>query len=165
MWSEIKTEIICFVIDFYRPHPKDGEGNSFTLFVSSHGGGYPGQVLMGGTPVRSRWGVPPPPPIGQQWSTGYMAGGMLLRSRRRTFLFSITYFTENTCSNFKGAMIIFLLWFRICALYFRLTPLQYNKYMLMNYSWGSDVRASIYGCNHWSDYNNRGELQSFGQVA
>ena len=57
----------------YRPHPKDGEGNSFTLFVSSHHGGhlpwpgpdgggylpwpgpdggtYLGQVQMGGVPT------------------------------------------------------------------------------------------------------------------
>ena len=37
---------------FYRLHSKDGEGNSFTSFVSSHPGGgggyYPGQVHMGG---------------------------------------------------------------------------------------------------------------------
>ena len=26
---------------YYRPHSKDGEGNSFSLFVSSHPGGYP----------------------------------------------------------------------------------------------------------------------------
>ena len=33
-------------------HPKDGEGNSFSLFVSSHPGGGGGG---GVTPVRSRW--------------------------------------------------------------------------------------------------------------
>ena len=38
----------------YRPHPKDGEGNIFTLCVSSHldwgGGVTPSQVWTGGVP-------------------------------------------------------------------------------------------------------------------
>ena len=60
-----------------RPHPKDGEGNVFSLFTP-RGGGYPGQVRMGvpwpgwGTPSPSRdGGTPcqgwvPSPGIGQQ---------------------------------------------------------------------------------------------------
>ena len=40
---------------YYRPHLKDGEGNSFTLFVSSHSGEggstYPGQVQTAGVPT------------------------------------------------------------------------------------------------------------------
>ena len=65
-------------ISYYRPHPKDGEGDIFSLFVSSHlgrgrgvprpgqdsgvphpgqdGGGYPIQVRMGGYPSHVRMG-------------------------------------------------------------------------------------------------------------
>ena len=70
----------------YRPHPKDGEGNVFSL--STLGGGYPYpimlcnisqnamgqpggvpcQVLPGGYPARSSWGVP--------WLGGTLARGV-----------------------------------------------------------------------------------------
>ena len=41
--SNHQTEFLCN----YRPHSKDGEGNSFSFFVSSHpGGGVP--TLVGG---------------------------------------------------------------------------------------------------------------------
>ena len=55
------TQEDFLVSDCYRPHPKNGEGNSFTLFVSSHPGGYlpwlvGGYVLWPG----SDGGVPHP---------------------------------------------------------------------------------------------------------
>ena len=62
------------VLYFYRPHPKDGEGTVFSLFVSPHlnwgGRVTSSQVWIGGVPhprsrqvvphPRSRWGVPHP---------------------------------------------------------------------------------------------------------
>ena len=39
----------CSLADYYyRPHPKDREGNSFTLFVSSYPGGVPPSLDGGG---------------------------------------------------------------------------------------------------------------------
>ena len=39
------TQEDFLVSNYYRPRPKDGEGNSFSLFVSSHlGGTYLGLV-------------------------------------------------------------------------------------------------------------------------
>ena len=75
------------VLHSYRPHPKDGEGTVFSLFVSPHldGGGYPSQVWM-------VWGVPRPGLDGgghpdQVWmvewgypSQVWMVGGTLARS-------------------------------------------------------------------------------------
>ena len=49
------------VCHFYRPHPKDGEGNIFSLSVSSHlgGGAYLPSRQGGGTYLpRSGWGYP-----------------------------------------------------------------------------------------------------------
>ena len=54
----------CYL--YYRPHPKDGEGNSFSLFVSPHLGGVPpspshdtstGPMSFSGVP---QWLVPGP---------------------------------------------------------------------------------------------------------
>ena len=65
--------IFTFTLFHYGPHPKDGEGNSFSLFVCPHWGGvpwpgsdgrYPSQVQMGGIPARSKWVNP-----GQGWGT------------------------------------------------------------------------------------------------
>ena len=103
--------------NFYRPHPKDGEGNVFSPFTPG-GGGVHGQVQTGGALARSRWGVPWPGPgstparsaQGVPWpGMGYPPVHRwgpppsrdrtadrvldmwrvvyLLRSRRRTFLF------------------------------------------------------------------------------
>ena len=65
----------------YRPHPMDGEGNSFTLSVHTPGRGtYPGQ----GVPIlaRSSWGgryLPWPGPDGGYlpWPGGYRKVGTL----------------------------------------------------------------------------------------
>ena len=46
---------------YYRPHPKDGEGNSFSLFVSSHPRGHlpwPGGTYLGWGGTYLGWGVP-----------------------------------------------------------------------------------------------------------
>ena len=84
--SEMRASNLQLLIN-YRTHPKDGEGNIFSLFVSSHlwgGGGFtpcpsdntstgplsfPGVIkvtgpmsLLGDTLARSRWGVPQPGP-------------------------------------------------------------------------------------------------------
>ena len=81
---------------FYRTHPKEGEGNSFSLFVSSHPRGRvppardgvpPGQGWKGYPLARD--GVPPARDrtadgvLDMRWAI------CLLRSRRRTFLFKI----------------------------------------------------------------------------
>ena len=47
---------------FYRPHPKDGEGNIFTFSVSPH--------AEGGTPIRSWWRAGGRP-IRSWWGGGY----------------------------------------------------------------------------------------------
>ena len=61
----------------YRSHPKDGEGNVFSL--STEGG------CPRGTPPGQN-GVPPTPWTGYAWP-GYAAGGTPLAvSRRRTVL-------------------------------------------------------------------------------
>ena len=67
-----------FIGQNYRPHPKDGEGNVFSLFtprgegvprITQDGGGstparlgwgYPSLVRMGGYPGQIRMGVPQP---------------------------------------------------------------------------------------------------------
>ena len=52
---------ICLFSNVYRPHPKDGEGTVFSLFVSSHlhrgrrGVPQPGLDGGQGTPARSGW--------------------------------------------------------------------------------------------------------------
>ena len=53
---------------YYDPHPKDGEGTVFSLFVSSHlgEGGYPSQV-WGGYPI----------PRSQIWPGGYPIPGLV----------------------------------------------------------------------------------------
>ena len=57
------------LVDYYRPHPKVGEGNSFTLLsVHTPGGEYP------------KVGTPLPP------STCYTAGGMPLAFTQEDFL-------------------------------------------------------------------------------
>ena len=38
--SKSRLSLFTFAgVNYYSPHPKDGEGNSFSLFVSSHPGG------------------------------------------------------------------------------------------------------------------------------
>ena len=68
-----------------QPHPKDGEGNVFSLTTTGRGGGYPsprffprslvpGPFGMGYPLARSGWGNPPPPRTEQQ-SEHLLRGG------------------------------------------------------------------------------------------
>ena len=105
----------------YRPHPKDGEGNSFTLLVGPRGGGGGVQVWPGGGGVRSKvnpagggGGQAQPAgggkvqpggvrssqrrAVGVRSSRGGGGGSAscvravcLLRSRRKTFLFNESF--------------------------------------------------------------------------
>ena len=75
------------ISDYYRPHPKDGEGNVFSLSVSSHlggGGGVPtlrsgwwgggtySQVWIRGVPTFWVEGVPT---LRSGWGSTYLVGG------------------------------------------------------------------------------------------
>ena len=67
---------------YYRPHPKDGEGNSFTLFCQSHPRGIPhhwmgrrvppSSLVWGGYPITGQG--EPPSSLGQG-STPILGGG------------------------------------------------------------------------------------------
>ena len=106
--NEPPSETVCH--HFYRPHPKDGEGTVFSLFVSSHPrGGYlpwPGgrlPTLAGGgvVPTLARWRLPTLaeegvtylgrvglPTLGQSTTASacYAAGGMPLAFTQEDFL-------------------------------------------------------------------------------
>ena len=72
---------------FYRPHPKDGEGNVFSLSTSGRGGG---SVQLGGGGVRSVQAGGGGQSVGGgggSASCALLRAVCLLRSRRRTFLF------------------------------------------------------------------------------
>ena len=82
-----------FQVIYYRPHPKDGEGNVFTLSTpggvrvkgqSSQEGGVRSKVNLAG------WGGGVSGPAGGgSGSCALLRAVCLLRSRRRTFLFNI----------------------------------------------------------------------------
>ena len=81
------------LLDCYRPHPKNGEGNIFSLSVSSHPGGtqlplgsrgyhilpnrgYPHSTRPGDTPILPDWGMLPSFPTLPKGATpSFMTGG------------------------------------------------------------------------------------------
>ena len=107
---------------FYRPHPKDGEGNVFSLSTLGGGGsgqspargirvqrggsgqspGGGGQVSPAGGGVSPAGGGSVQPAGGvSQWggsaSCALLRAVCLLRSRRRTFLFSFSFTWISAC--------------------------------------------------------------------
>ena len=133
--------LVCTILlrfyHFYRPHPKDGEGNVFTGICPSTGGGggyplpgsFPGlwsQVLsqVADTPVPAR-GIPP----GQEWGTdpGQDWGTPLTRTGLGYPLPSRQNSRVSTCCAAGGMPLVVMqedfLFFGVMLLYFTILTL------------------------------------------